>query len=73
MNDTELLDALDAHLKNNGIWRDTVLAYDHEDGVWLAHAERGTMHLLPAEIKGRHESLRDALRAALAKPQGGGT
>ncbi len=67
--DTARLDALDEHLKDAGVWRDTLLAWDRDDGVWLAEVERGTMHALPMESKGKHKDVRAAIDAALAAEQ----
>jgi hypothetical protein len=65
MTDKEILDGLEKIIKDGSIWQDWLLAYDHEDGIWLAHVERGTVVGLPLEIKGNHPTIRAALEAAL--------
>ena len=66
--DTRRLDWLDARVRAETPWRDTVVMFDHEDGMWLAEAERGEIRARAlCHWRDATKDIRQAIDAARAQ------
>ena len=66
--DTMRLDWLDARVRAETPWRDTVVMFDHEDGMWLAEAERGEIRARAlCHWRDATKDIRQAIDAARAQ------
>lgn len=66
--DSARLQWLDARVRSHTPWRDTVIMFDHEDGMWLAEAERGEIRATPLDHwSDACRDIREAIDAAIRK------
>ena len=67
--DAARLQWLDARVRAETPWRDTVIMFDREDGMWLAEAERGDIRARALDHRsGPCRDLREAIDAARKRP-----